>query len=210
MAEETPGAIIGRTVRRLRDAGLWTRDELAERSGVSRQAIAHLELGASDRPRRVTVEKLAKGLGVDVETLLAGVDGEAPKGEEPPSPTEEQERRNDSFRASTLLSWAEEFRTLARRRRAALEQAQAKDLPGLVYESIYVVNGANDTKRRTLDPEAEGGSPAVLDAAAEVEQALRELEDALFAISDEAQKHNAAVAAGVEDQVAEMRRRKAS
>jgi transcriptional regulator with XRE-family HTH domain len=73
MAEETAGAIIGRNVRHLRDAGLWTRSELAEKSGVSRQAIAHMELGISDRPRRGTIEKLAKGLGVDVETLLAGV-----------------------------------------------------------------------------------------------------------------------------------------
>jgi len=73
MAEETAGAIIGRNVRHLRDAGLWTRSELAEKSGVSRQAIAHMELGISDRPRRGTIEKLANGLGVDVETLLAGV-----------------------------------------------------------------------------------------------------------------------------------------
>ncbi len=73
MAEETAGAIIGRNVRHLRDAGLWTRSELAEKSGVSRQAIAHMELGISDRPRRGTIEKLAKGLGVDVETLLEGV-----------------------------------------------------------------------------------------------------------------------------------------
>ena len=75
MAEETAGAIIGRNVRNLRDAGLWTRSELAEKSGVSRQAIAHLELGTSDRPRRGTIEKLARGLGVEVETLLKGVDG---------------------------------------------------------------------------------------------------------------------------------------
>ena len=75
MPEETPGAIIGRKVRRLRDAGLWTRDELAAMAGVSRQAIAHLELGMAARPRRTTIEKLAGALGVEIETLLEGIDG---------------------------------------------------------------------------------------------------------------------------------------
>jgi transcriptional regulator with XRE-family HTH domain len=81
MLEETPGVIIGRKVRRLRDAGLWTREELAAMAGVSRQAIAHLELGIAIRPRRGTVEKLARALGVDIETLLEGVGDEAPKAE---------------------------------------------------------------------------------------------------------------------------------
>jgi transcriptional regulator with XRE-family HTH domain len=81
MLEETPGVIIGRKVRRLRDAGLWTRDELAAMAGVSRQAIAHLELGLADRPRRTTIEKLSGALGVDIETLLEGVGDEDPKAE---------------------------------------------------------------------------------------------------------------------------------
>ena len=87
MAEETAGAIIGRNVRNLRDAGLWTRSELAEKSGVSRQAIAHLELGTSDRPRRSTIEKLARGLGVEVETLLKGVEGSDVPLDTAPPPT---------------------------------------------------------------------------------------------------------------------------
>jgi transcriptional regulator with XRE-family HTH domain len=81
MEQETPGAAIGRRVRHLRDHGLWTRSELAERTGLSRQAIANLELGTSDRPRRGTIEKLARALGVDIETLLGGVGDEAPKAE---------------------------------------------------------------------------------------------------------------------------------
>jgi transcriptional regulator with XRE-family HTH domain len=70
MEQETPGAAIGRRVRRLRDHGLWTRSELADRAGISRHAITHLELGISARPRRGTIEKLAGALGVGVETLL--------------------------------------------------------------------------------------------------------------------------------------------
>jgi transcriptional regulator with XRE-family HTH domain len=92
MEQETPGAAIGRRVRRMRDHGLWTRSELAERTGLSRQAIANLELGTSDRPRRGTIEKLAGALGVDIETLLEGMDGaegaadDAPLGTVQPAP----------------------------------------------------------------------------------------------------------------------------
>jgi transcriptional regulator with XRE-family HTH domain len=89
MEQETPGAAIGRRVRRLRDHGLWTRSELAERAGVSRPAIANLELGTSDRPRRGTIEKLAKALGVDVEELLA---------DDAPAPLAAARRPDEAFR----------------------------------------------------------------------------------------------------------------
>lgn len=80
MAEEAPGAVIGRNIRAMREGGMYTRGELAEKAGVSAQGIAHLELGMSERPRRTTLEKIARGLGVDVETLLEGTGGaEAPK-----------------------------------------------------------------------------------------------------------------------------------
>jgi len=92
MEQETPGAAIGRRVRHMRDHGLWTRSELAERTGLSRQAITNLELGTSDRPRRGTIEKLAGALGVDIETLLEGVGDEAPKAEARRS-SETEERR---------------------------------------------------------------------------------------------------------------------
>ena len=96
MAEETAGAIIGRNVRRLRDGGLWTREELADRARVSRQTIAHLELGTSGKPRRVTIEKLARALGVPVATLLAGTDGDAlPKAQSPLPPPDQ--RPDDAF-----------------------------------------------------------------------------------------------------------------
>jgi transcriptional regulator with XRE-family HTH domain len=81
MERETPGAAIGRRVRHIRDHGLWTRSELAERTGLSRQAIANLELGTSERPRRGTIEKLAGALGVDIETLLTDVGEVYPKAE---------------------------------------------------------------------------------------------------------------------------------
>ena len=83
MAEGSPGELIGRNVRAVREAKLFSRTELAERSGVSLAGIDHLERGLSARPRRRTVERLAKALGVDVEALMEGT--ETPKAEAPPS-----------------------------------------------------------------------------------------------------------------------------
>src|SRR3712207_2160448 len=83
MAEGSPGELIGRNVRAVREAKLFSRTELAERSGVSLAGIDHLERGLSARPRRRTVERLAKALGVDVEALMEGT--ETSKVEAPPS-----------------------------------------------------------------------------------------------------------------------------
>jgi transcriptional regulator with XRE-family HTH domain len=70
MAEASPGAIIGRNVRAVREAKLFSRAELANRAGVSLAGIDNLERGLSARPRRRTIEKLARALEVDVDTLL--------------------------------------------------------------------------------------------------------------------------------------------
>jgi transcriptional regulator with XRE-family HTH domain len=70
VAEQTRGAEIGRRIRSLRDEMLFTRSELAERSEMSTPAIAKIERGESARPRRTTVEKIAHGFGVPVESLL--------------------------------------------------------------------------------------------------------------------------------------------
>src|SRR5215208_1361425 len=91
METETPGAIIGRRLRELREAGFYTRHELAERSGLSEQGIAHLESGRAKRPRRATLEKAAKGLGVPIGTLLSGTGGEpAEAAMEAAAPTSEE------------------------------------------------------------------------------------------------------------------------
>ena len=92
MAEESVGAIIGRNVRALRERGLYTRRELAARTNISHQTIAHLEQGTSDRPRRRTIEALAGALGVDVETLLAGVPT-TPRQEAAPVPLDAEPRQ---------------------------------------------------------------------------------------------------------------------
>ena len=85
--EETPGKRIGRNIRAVREAAMYSRNELAARAGVSASTIEDVELGLSARPRRTTIEKLGKALGVEAGTLIMeGAGGaEAPKTELPPS-----------------------------------------------------------------------------------------------------------------------------
>ncbi len=70
MAESSPGASIGRNVRAARERNLFSRKDLAERSGLSLAGIDNLERGLSARPRRRTIEKLAEALDVDIDVLM--------------------------------------------------------------------------------------------------------------------------------------------
>ena len=90
MAEGTPGEVVGRNLRTLRERGLYSRTELAERSGVSEPGITRLELGMVSRPRRTTLERLARVLDVPVETLL--------EQEAAPAPLAEARRPEEAFR----------------------------------------------------------------------------------------------------------------
>lgn len=63
-------AAFGEHLRRLRqDAGLSQRG-LGERAGLTREHVAKLERGLQV-PRRPTLERLAGGLGVEVNALVA-------------------------------------------------------------------------------------------------------------------------------------------
>ncbi|HKH77337.1 MAG TPA: helix-turn-helix transcriptional regulator [Rubrobacteraceae bacterium] len=110
MAEATPGEIIGRNIRAVREAGLYTRSELAKRSGVSASTIEDVELGLSARPRRTTIEKLARGLGVDVARLMEGTGDEAPKAEAPPSQASLFNGLDEEDRRSRLEEIREDYR----------------------------------------------------------------------------------------------------
>jgi transcriptional regulator with XRE-family HTH domain len=85
---ETPGKRIGRNIRAVREAAMYSRNHLAELSGVSASTIEDVELGLSARPRRTTIDRIARGLGVDAETLMEGAEvGSVPLGAAvPPSP----------------------------------------------------------------------------------------------------------------------------
>jgi len=87
MLESGVGPLIGRNVRELRERRVYSREQLAEVSGVSAQSIKWLELGGTRRPQRHTIEKLAEVLGVAVEDL-ASEEPIDPKAEAPSSDPE--------------------------------------------------------------------------------------------------------------------------
>src|SRR5215211_2273922 len=68
MTERTVGEIIGHNVRVLREGQLLSRQNLSD---ISWAGIAHLERGGSVRPRRSTVEAVARALGVTFEDLMS-------------------------------------------------------------------------------------------------------------------------------------------
>jgi transcriptional regulator with XRE-family HTH domain len=72
MQEDSPGAAIGRTLRTVREQHLFSREALAERSGVAAITIAQIELGKVGHPRRATIEKLARALSVTADAIISG------------------------------------------------------------------------------------------------------------------------------------------
>jgi transcriptional regulator with XRE-family HTH domain len=59
--------------KKLQDARLarfWSRDELANESGIHRDHIGRLERGYEGESRPPTIRKLAEALGVDPHELL--------------------------------------------------------------------------------------------------------------------------------------------
>jgi transcriptional regulator with XRE-family HTH domain len=64
---------VGREVRRRRRSLDLTVQDLAERSGLSRAMLTQVELGHAN-PSLMTVDKLARALGVDFATLAGAAD----------------------------------------------------------------------------------------------------------------------------------------
>jgi XRE family transcriptional regulator, regulator of sulfur utilization len=63
---------FGVTVRRLRESHAWSQERLAEHAGLNRTYVGEIERGTVIASI-VTVEKLARALGVSVVDLLADV-----------------------------------------------------------------------------------------------------------------------------------------
>lgn len=60
---------FGATVRRLREAHAWSQEQLAEHAGLNRSYVGEIERGTVIASI-VTVEKLARALGVAIADLL--------------------------------------------------------------------------------------------------------------------------------------------
>jgi transcriptional regulator with XRE-family HTH domain len=190
-------------LKQLREEAVLTVHELAEASGVSDDTISKIENGQRVA-RPSTLRKLAQVLNVSPQELrrpakteeLAGTGkGEAPRGA-------------GLSEAGSFHKDAETFNGLADLLRWQLARVQPEQLPSLVHQGIVVANWAAQKKRQEVDPLLDHALEEELAAAQEVEKALSAIEDALYAIGDEAKRQNAAIAAGVEDQLAVLRRRR--
>ena len=69
---QTP-PMIGKNIQRIRTARRLTLNVLSERSGVSKAMLSQIE-GDKVNPTVATVWKIAKGLNVELNDLLEGVD----------------------------------------------------------------------------------------------------------------------------------------
>jgi transcriptional regulator with XRE-family HTH domain len=63
------GLTFGDLLRRHRDSAGLTQEDLAERTGLTSQAISLLERGVRRRPHKYTVQKLAEALELEGEEL---------------------------------------------------------------------------------------------------------------------------------------------
>jgi transcriptional regulator with XRE-family HTH domain len=72
MPRVIPEERFAANLRRHRKAARLTQEELAERSGLHPTEISRLERAVRE-PRLGTIARLAKGLGIGAEKLVAGI-----------------------------------------------------------------------------------------------------------------------------------------
>jgi transcriptional regulator with XRE-family HTH domain len=188
-------------LKEVRELHGWSQAKLAEESDVSRDSISNYETGQREA-WPATAKKLADALHVEIADLRepAWALATAGKAEAPTAPGLSE--------AGSFHKDAETFNRQADLLRWELAHVQPEQLPSLVDQGILVANWATQKKRREVDPLLDHVLGEELAAAQEVEKALSAIEDALYAIGDEAKRQNAAIAAGVEDQLAVLRRRR--
>ncbi len=61
---------MGEKIRDIREGQKVSQDELAERSGISRQTISAIESGRATNVTTGTLEAIAKALGVSVSVFF--------------------------------------------------------------------------------------------------------------------------------------------
>jgi transcriptional regulator with XRE-family HTH domain len=72
MAAVTPEERFAANLRRHRAAAKLTQEQLSARAGIHPTEVSRLERAVRD-PRLSTIARLAKGLGVSAEKLVAGI-----------------------------------------------------------------------------------------------------------------------------------------
>ncbi|WP_372344630.1 helix-turn-helix domain-containing protein [Streptomyces sp. KL116D] len=75
----TTYTVNGRKVRELRMAAGLELAELAERAGISRRYLSHIENGTRNRMRPARYQRLRQALGAHEEELLAPPETDPPK-----------------------------------------------------------------------------------------------------------------------------------
>src|SRR4051794_12998573 len=126
---------LGRRIASLRTSLGWTQQDLADRVGVSRVAVSHIEAGLRD-PGERTVALLAGIFKVEPWDLVAGTSYSPAKAERLPvvvcryTEVELQLRllEEDELRGRDLAEWPDRLRTLLksthdRRERGLVESA---------------------------------------------------------------------------------------
>jgi transcriptional regulator with XRE-family HTH domain len=157
MAEDTRVTPIGARLRAEREKQLRSRPEISARSGVPVPTIEGIELGKVARPRRRTIDKLAKALDVDVEALMYGPEGDDdPLGAAaPPSPDDMRAADDDALRyflaaveaklASHDLATDPDELLFVHAAVFALGWERVSQLPGdLSYRVVAVAKALND------------------------------------------------------------------
>ena len=76
--DASTGSTFGELLRSHRNSANLTQEDLAERTGLTPQAIGLLERGERRRPHRYTVEKLAEALGLTGQDLARFRGGRTP------------------------------------------------------------------------------------------------------------------------------------
>jgi transcriptional regulator with XRE-family HTH domain len=182
---------LGERVRAVRKARDLSQEALARDAGVSLNLVNKLERGVVTDPHYSTLSGIAGALGMTVEQLveepvLAGK-AKAPRETGPQA----GRRPNSAQVVASLHDHAQIFRALADRLASGLEQVRAEELPALVFESVWVVNGASKMMAENVAPLLEDARPEELEAGQEAERALKDIERVVYAIRDRAERHNA-------------------
>lgn len=85
---EIPG--LGQRVKELRLASGLTQQELAVKAGISLSVLSSIEQGESSDPRASTLLRLRRALGVDIVTLMGGLDTPEGKRRRKRKPSQEE------------------------------------------------------------------------------------------------------------------------